>query len=167
MLLQSLSPGGLVTNILGYVGLVKFPFTFSQVLYAAPRTGERLGRITVISPRPRTPGEINRPLKRQTSVLSPSPESAEMRSRRSQPPAVPDVRTLASRRENGGDLSRNRAAPGYDPTQAGVELPGAAKESDRRERIANDPECLGDSRWVYRFSGDELAGRRGLSGGMA
>jgi len=33
-----------------------------------------------------------------------------MRSRRSQPPAVPDVRTLASRRENGGDLSRNRAS---------------------------------------------------------
>ncbi|WP_331636123.1 hypothetical protein, partial [Cedecea sp.] len=46
----------------------------------------------------------------------------------------------------------------------GVELPGAAKESDRRERIANDPDCLGDSRWVYRFSGDELAGRRGCSG---
>ncbi|WP_164716848.1 hypothetical protein [Cedecea lapagei] len=58
-------------------------------------------------------------------------------------------------------------APGYDPNSGGVELPGAAKESDRRERIANDPECLGDSRWVNRFSGDELAGRRGLSGGMA
>jgi hypothetical protein len=74
------------------------------------QTRERLGRITVIPPRPRTPGQINRPLKRQTSVLSPSPGSAEMRSRRSQPPAVPDVRTLASRRENRGDLSRNRAS---------------------------------------------------------
>jgi hypothetical protein len=36
VLLQSLSPGGLVTNILGYAVLVKFPFTFSHVLYAAP-----------------------------------------------------------------------------------------------------------------------------------
>ncbi|SQA98956.1 Uncharacterised protein [Cedecea neteri] len=26
------------------------------------------------------------------------------------------------------------------------------------------PLPLGDSRWVYRFSGDELAGRRGCSG---
>jgi hypothetical protein len=117
------------------------------------------------------------------------------------------------RRENGGDLSWNRASlliftltlplslegrgnkkcspssvfplslweragvrvelppgsqrPRLCPNSGGVELSGAAKESDRRERIANDPDCLGDHRWVYRFSGDELAGRRGLSGGMA
>ncbi|SQC91660.1 Uncharacterised protein [Cedecea neteri] len=129
-----------------HVDMDEIPFTSSPVLYAATEPVNVLGEPPSHPKNPDSRPNKSTAKAADLRFISQSWVGLEMRSRRSQPPAVPDVRTLASRRENGGDLSRNRArfkliatlnikvaasptattlfpaliAPGYDPTQAGL-----------------------------------------------